>query len=100
MRVAYRPLVGSEQPPCHERHHPVDPGHELGHRALPDRDRMGGAFPIQAGVSPPREVSSTSTRPARRSRPGPPTARRSVCSHVHAVLESLESRGYPPEFLS
>jgi hypothetical protein len=34
----------------------------------------------------PRQVSSTCTRPLRRSRPGRTIARRNLCSHVQAVL--------------
>src|SRR5207245_7643585 len=43
--------------------------------------------PLAHSSTPPRSVSSTSTVPVRRSRPGRTIARRNLWSHVHAVSQ-------------
>ena len=57
---------------------------------------MTGTFPLEApnmpGVTPPTNVSSTSTMPDSRSRSGRTIARRSLCSHAHAVSYEANPR--------
>jgi len=57
---------------------------------------MTGTLPLappnMPGVTPPTKVSSTSTMPVSRSRSGRTIARRSLCSHAHAVSYEANPR--------
>src|SRR6476659_5100742 len=104
-------LMGAKQPAFEQRDHAVDTRQQFGGdggvsakerhtMVVPGLDpfvavpSIGVYFAARCddivverpcALPPPTKVSSPSTRPERRSRPGRIMARRSLCSHVHAV---------------